>query len=106
MFEGIIRKMKKVLSEMYRVLRPGRAAIVVVGTSVIGGIDIEIETCLAAIGRETGFEIPGIGVRTLDRNKRMLPASNTPDFSSQIQQRMHQEFVIGFYKPEREGNIW
>ncbi len=92
-------EMTLVLKEMYRVLRPGKAAIVVVGTSVIRGIDTQIDLCLAEIGKHVGFEIPAIGVRNLDRNRRMLPAGATVDSDSQIQQRMHEEFVIGFFKP-------
>lgn len=97
------REMKTVLTEMYRVLRPGRAAILVVGTSVIRGIDIRIGDCLAEIGTQIGFQVPAIGIRNLDRDRRMLPASKTNGNDSQIQQRMHQEYVIGFYKPSKEG---
>ena len=94
-------EMKRVLQEMVRVLRPGKASIVVVASSVMRDIDTETDRCLAEIGESVGFEVPRIGMRTLDRNKRMLPASFTVDRDSQIQQRMHQEFVIGFYKPSR-----
>ncbi|MDO9348376.1 MAG: hypothetical protein Q7T47_03750, partial [Anaerolineales bacterium] len=93
-------EMTRVLKEMYRVLKPGKAAVVVVGSSVIRGIDMETQNCLADIGRNMGFVVPKIGIRNLDRNKRMLPAGSKVDKNSQIQQRMHQEFVIGFYKPE------
>ena len=92
-------EMKRVLQEMNRVLKPGKAAILVVGSSIIRGIDTQTQNCLSEIGQVTGFEIPKIGMRNLDRNRRMLPAGNTVDKKSQIQQRMHQEFVIGFYKP-------
>ena len=61
--------------------------------------DTETAECLAEIGLTIGFEIPKIGVRLLDRNKRMLPASMTRDLNSQIQKRMHEEYVIGLYKP-------
>ncbi len=96
-------EMTRTLQEMFRVLKPGKAAIVVVGTSILKGYDTETQNCLADIGRSIGFEVPKIGVRNLDRNRRMMPAGNNIDLDSQIQQRMHQEYVIGFYKPER-GN--
>ncbi|NOY98148.1 MAG: hypothetical protein GXP40_02950, partial [Chloroflexi bacterium] len=92
-------EMRLVLQEMYRVLKPGKAAILVVGTSVIRGIDIKIANCLTALGKDQGFEIAAVGIRNLDRNRRMLPTGNRLNLDSQIQQRMHQEFVIGFYKP-------
>jgi len=90
----------RTLREMFRVLRPGKAAVVVVGNSVMRGRDTETPTCLAEIGLQIGFEVPKIGVRTLDRNRRMMPAGSELDLESQIQQRMHKEYVIGFYKPQ------
>ena len=93
-------EMTRVLKEMYRVLRPGKASIMVVGSSIMRGIDTRTEASLAEIGRAVGFEVPAIGVRELDRNRRMMPAGSKLDLESQIQQRMHEEYVIGFYKPE------
>jgi hypothetical protein len=92
-------EMKRILKEMFRVLRPQKAAIVVVGNSTIRGMDTEIHLCLAEIGKSMGFEVPKVGVRKLDRNRRMLPAGFKINQDSQIQQRMHEEYVIGFYKP-------
>lgn len=93
-------EMTRVLREMWRVLKPGRAAVLVVGSSVIRGRDTEVGICLADIGQQQGFEVLGIGVRNLDRNRRMLPASAQRNHDSQIQQRMHQEYVVGLFKLE------
>ena len=93
-------EMRRCLSEMYRVLRPGRAAIVVVGTSSMRGVDTRTQDCLARIGEEVGFEVVGIAVRRLDRDRRMMPARRSRKPVSQIERRMHEEYVIGFYKPE------
>ncbi len=92
-------EMTRALKEMLRVLKPGKAALVVVGTSVMRGIDTQTQNCLAEIGQALGFEVPAIGVRRLDRDRRMMPAGLKVDRESQIQQRMHKEHVIGFYKP-------
>jgi len=92
-------EMKRTLQEMFRVLKPGKAAIVVVGTSIMKGHNSSTHECLADIGRSLGFEVPKIGIRKIDRNRRMLPAGFNIDLNSQIQQRMHEEYVIGFYKP-------
>jgi len=93
-------EMTRALREMFRVLKPGRSAIVVVGSSMMRGRDTETHHCLADIGRSLGFDVPKIGVRNLDRDRRMLPAGSELNLSSQIQQRMHAEYVIGFYKPQ------
>lgn len=91
-------EMTRVLREMHRVLKPGRSAIVVVGTSQMRGRDTETQNCLADIGRSIGFDVPKIGVRVLDRDRRMLPAGFKIDLNSQIQQRMHEEYIIGYIK--------
>jgi len=92
-------EMTRTLREMFRVLKSKKAAIVVVGNSTMRGIDTEIPYCLVDIGRSIGFKIPQIGIRNLDRNRRMLPAGSKVNLTSQIQQRMHEEYVLGFYKP-------
>lgn len=95
-------EMFRVSKEMFRVLKPNSCAVLVVGNSVMKGIDIEIEKCLSEIGKLAGFEVPVIGVRNLDRNKRMMPVGNNIDHTSNIQKRMHQEYIIGFYKGGKE----
>lgn len=91
-------EMTRVLREMHRVLRSGKTAIVVVGSSVMRNRDTETGTCLADIGRAIGFDVAHIGVRNLDRDRRMMPTGSNVDRNSQIQKRMHQEFVIGYVK--------
>lgn len=93
-------EMTRTLQEMFRVLKPGKAVILVVGSSTMRGKDTQTPECLADIGQSIGFEVPRIGVRHLDRNRRMMPTGSEPDLRSQIQQRMHEEYVIGFYKPK------
>jgi DNA modification methylase len=93
-------EMTRSLSEMYRVLKPGKAAIVVVGTSTMRGLDTETQTCLGKIGESRGFDLVNIAVRRLDRDKRMMPTRRSVQPNSQIEERMHEEFVIGLYKPE------
>lgn len=92
-------EMTLVLRELHRVLKQQKTAIVVVGNSTLAGIDVQIDNSLLEIGKQIGFDVPMVGIRQLDRNRRMLPAGSKVDKNSQIQQRMHEEFVIGFYKP-------
>ena len=91
-------EMSAVIAEMQRVLKKGKAAVIVVGTSQLRGIDVETQKGLAAIGKSVGFDLAGIGVRRLDRDKRMMPARWGTKRHSQIEQRMHEEYVIGLVK--------
>lgn len=99
----ILRKyyaeMSMILSEMYRVLRPDAPAIVVVGTSIMRGIDVQTQHCLSEIAADVGFDVAGVVQRMLDRNKRMMPARFGKKGDSTIEQRMHDEYVIGLLKP-------
>jgi len=92
-------EMTLVLREMFRVLKSEKSAIVVIGNSTLAGVDAQVDNSLVEIGKRIGFQVPMVGIRQLDRNRRMLPAGSSVDKNSQIQQRMHEEFVIGFYKP-------
>ncbi|MBI4498739.1 MAG: site-specific DNA-methyltransferase [Chloroflexi bacterium] len=104
---AILRKyfveMKVVLDEMYRVLRHDAPAVVVVGTSTMRGIDVQTHSCLADIATYVGFDVVGVAQRRLDRNKRMMPARFGKQTDSIIEQRMHEEYVIGLLKPDCEG---
>jgi len=85
-------EMKNVLTETFRVLKPGGTAVFVVGDSTIRGQCLHIPEHLCAIGKSIGFSSPLIGTRRLDRNRRMMPASTKI-------RRMHEEYVLVFSKP-------
>ncbi len=91
-------EMSAVIGEMMRVLKAGKAAVIVVGTSRLRGVDVQTHECLAAVGEAAGFERMGIGVRRLDRDRRMMPARWGGERKSQIERRMHDEHVIGLVK--------
>ena len=98
----IVRKylceMREALHEIARVLRNGRAAILVVGPSMMRGIQVETHNLIATLGETVGLEILGIKERKIDRDRRMLPISFGRNGDSTIEQRMHREFVVGFLK--------
>ena len=96
---GVLRRyfgeMEDVFRETHRVVRQDGAAVVVVGTSVLRGIDVETPFCLAALAQRVGFDLSGIAVRRLDRDRRMMPARWNRAPESGIERRMHEEHVIG-----------
>jgi DNA modification methylase len=100
---AILRKyfgeIRLAFSEMHRVLRKEGVAIVVVGTSMMRNLDVQTHVCLADIASGIGFDVVGVVQRTLDRNKRMMPARFGKKSDSMIEQRMHEEYVIGLIKP-------
>ncbi len=93
------QEMSTVITEMRRVLKEGRPAVIVVGSSTLRGLDVETHKGLAAIGEDVGLVLAGIGTRLLDRDKRMMPARWGRRRHSQIEERMHKEYVIGLVKP-------
>lgn len=93
-------EMTRILAESFRVLKPGKAAIIVVGSSMMRGIDTQTEVCLGEIGKSVGFDLVGIAERKLDRDRRMMPARSGPHRESQIEERMHEEYVVAFLKPD------
>lgn len=99
---NILRKyfseMRAVFLEMKRVLKDGCPAVLVVGPSVMRGIEVPTHLCLADIAVNVGFELVGIAKRNLERNKRMMPARFGKKGDSLIEQRMHEEYVIGILK--------
>lgn len=95
-------EMRAVLSEMRRVLKPGRPAVIVIGPSVMRGVEVRTHEYLAEIGESVGFRIAGVQKRKIDRDRRMLPASFGGNGTSVIEQRMHEEFVIGLVKADEQ----
>lgn len=91
-------EMTRALAEARRVLKPNKTAVIVVGSSVMKGVDTRTQNCLAEIGEQVGFRLGGIATRLLDRDRRMMPARFGGQRGSQIEERMHEEYVIAFYK--------
>ena len=93
------------ISEMQRVLRPGSAAVIVVGASTMRGILVPTHECLADLAAQAGLDVVGVAPRNLDRDRRMMPARNAGGSgvanadATGIERRMHTEYVIGVVKP-------
>jgi hypothetical protein len=90
--------MTRSLSEMYRVLRRRRSAVVVVGSSTVRNVVVDTPLILAEIGERLGFRLVALREREIDRDRRLMPISRHSDERG-IEARMHREHVVAFVKP-------
>ncbi len=91
-------QMASVMRECYRVLYPGRCAVLVVASSQMCGVDTQADVCLTEIAENVGFRVVGVGRRRIHRDRRMMPASLHKHQLNGIERRMHEEYVIGLVK--------
>jgi hypothetical protein len=91
--------MRLAFYEMFRVLEAGRCCIVVVGPSTMRGQTIKTHELLGDMASEIGFDTVDIAERKLDRDRRMLPVAFRRNHNSQIESRMHEEYIVGLFKP-------
>ncbi len=94
------RDMIEALREMQRVLKEEHAAVLVVGSSTIQGIEIHAPTVIAELAQAEGFRLVGLAKREILRNARMMPASHVTTKNG-IEARMHEEGVIGLVKAKQ-----
>jgi DNA modification methylase len=92
-----LSEMLMVIKEFYRVLKHDRAFVLVIANSIICGINTQTHKCLVELAQMSGFELIGIRERNLNRDRRMMPSGRISNRDS-IEARMHQEYVLGFWK--------
>ena len=97
--------MSAAIGEMARVLRPGAAAIIVVGPSTMRGVLIPTHQLLTDLATHAGLDVVAVAPRRLDRDRRMMPASSAfggpqadDNAAAGIERRMHTEYIIGAVK--------
>ena len=96
-----LAEMQRVLSEIGRVLRPTRYAVIVVGPSTIRGQHIPTASLLASLAEslDSPLYLGATIQRRIDRDRRLLPASRGGPTDSTIEQRMYDESIICLSKP-------
>lgn len=91
------------IAEMQRTLRPGAAAVIVVGPSTMRGVPIPTHDCLSHIAAQAGLDVVAVAPRSLDRDRRMMPARSSAGAgagpAAGIERRMVTEYIIGAVKP-------
>lgn len=90
-------EMRQALAEMLRVLRPDRAAVVVVGASSVRGVTVPTPFVLAELAESVGFRVVSLRDRPIDRDRRLLPVSRRTNGEG-IEARMHSEQVLSLLK--------
>jgi hypothetical protein len=89
--------MAETLSEMQRVLRPGKAAIILVGPSRMGGVTVPTHEILGAIGESIGFQLVGIKAKGMNHEGRLMQVIRRGNGNG-IDTGRHQEYVVGLIK--------
>lgn len=96
-----LTEMKRALSEIGRVLKPNRYAVIVVGPSTIRGQHIPTASLLVSLAEslDSPLHLGATIQRRIDRDRRLLPASRGGPTDSTIEQRMYDESIICLSKP-------
>ena len=90
------RDLCRITNEAFRVLRPNRKAIYVIGNSRMKGHEIRNSELLIIAASRSGFRIIDQSVREIPENRRYMPLVNSG--TSNLANRMRSEHVFIFEK--------
>jgi DNA modification methylase len=96
-FDSYLTEMKQSLSGMYRVLRPGRYLVLVVGDAIYNKVLYRGAEALAEIGEKLGFENVCTIERKIHKTKRSFVAAA---------RRATTEKLLVLRKPPRKLSVW
>lgn len=91
-----VSDLRKSISEMHRVLRPGGTALLVMGDCTVRGVDIRNSSAVHCIATECGFELLSRRRRPLPPNRRYLPPPSKRSSKRQLRRRMWDEVVLRY----------
>lgn len=96
MLQRYYKDLYSVTREAYRVLRPERNAIYVIGNSRIRGHEVDNVYLLCTAAKRNGFEIVDHNVREIPENKRYMPMLSSPETT--LARRMKTEHIVTLMK--------
>ena len=86
--------MRKVLSEMHRILRPQGLAALVVGPTMINARRSDAATVFGQLAEAAGLRLIGSTPRLLDVTRRSLPVPQQAARQNDLAKRMIREVVL------------
>lgn len=90
--------MSAIVTEMYRVIRVGGRAVLVVGNSCLRNAFIRNTEIVKAAARAVGFELANEVERALPANRRYLPPPTDAEDGGTLDARMRTEAVLTFVR--------
>lgn len=87
--------MDRVLGELYRVLKPGGACILILGRSTVGNHIVDTPALVVRLAEKYGFEHINTRYRQINPLRRSLPFAGSRGLVSPLGRRIAQEAIVG-----------
>lgn len=95
-----IRDIDGVVRQIARVLATDGRALIVIGDSTMRGTFVRNSAIVTMTAEDAGLELVGHDVRSLPPNRRYLPPPTSCRSGPALANRMRQEVVLSFRKPQ------
>lgn len=93
-----VADMGRVLGEIHRVLKPGGAAVLVVGDTTRRGVFVRNSDALIHLSELHGLDLVDRAQRALPPNRRYLPPPSADDAGQPLDARLRNEVLLTFEK--------
>ncbi len=102
MLRRYVKDTRAIMTEIYRVLKPGGKAVIVVGDCNIRDVFIKNSRGIRLLGVEAGLRLQKTRHRPIPENRRYLPPPTTSSAGKNLQKRMREEIILTFTKPRNK----
>jgi DNA modification methylase len=89
-----VQDLRKLMSEMWRVLRPGGSCVIVVADSNLQRTFVRTSKAIRQIGTDVGFKVNRDYRRHIPASRRYLPPPSSASAGQQLRLRMKTEVVV------------